>query len=57
MNDMYKLIFVFRTIKVHHGNYNSLEAALSAAYFHAQYVGANEFIIYKNNREVAIIRG
>lgn len=57
MNDMYKLIFVFRTIKVHHGNYNSLEAALSAAYFHAQYVGADEIIIYTRNNEIAIIRG
>ena len=57
MNDMYKLIFVFRNIEVPHGRYTTIGAAIMSAYFHAQYVGANEFIIYKNNKEVAIIRG
>ena len=57
MNEMYKLVFVFRNIEVPHGRYTTIGAAIMSAYFHAQYVGANEFIIYKDNKEVAIIRG
>lgn len=53
---MYKLIFVYRKIEVLYNYFSNLNAALSTAYFHKKYVGADEIIIYKYDNEVVIIR-
>ena len=53
---MYYLFFVFRGVECLYQKYMTLRDAMNAGYFHSQYVGAEEIIIFKNTELIAIIR-